>query len=250
MIWGAITPRCRWYGPHGADTVGQTDCPLRAACCHPGLASGTPPLATRRFGPDQRGARRLDCATHNEVGTAKTDALRHIHWLNRSIWQFPIDAWILQEVVSALRPNLSSKPNPSGRLGILIRHPTGPLGHARRGHQHRHSCRTNDPPGAGLWGLSSGNAVLPSLNIQWAGVLVSTLFWCRFRYSDQGGVMDREHVRGFTRRTLHSDLHTHGWAPVRWAGPMYPKFKKVDRVTLRRFSDARRHPLHVKAVAT
>jgi cephalosporin hydroxylase len=37
---------------------------------------------------------------------ARTDALRHIHWLNRSIWQFPIDAWILQEVVSAMRPEL------------------------------------------------------------------------------------------------------------------------------------------------
>jgi hypothetical protein len=87
-------------------------------------------------------------------------------------------------------------------------------------------------------------------NIQWAGVLVPTSFWCRFDYSDEGGVMECEDFRWFTRRTLHSDLHTHGRAPVRWAGPMYPKLAKVDRVTLRQFSDALRHHLHVEAVAT
>jgi cephalosporin hydroxylase len=63
---------------------------------------------------------------------ARTDSLRHVRWLDHSVWQFPIDAWILQEVVSSLRPELIVETGTyPGRLRLLLRHATRSLGRAR-----------------------------------------------------------------------------------------------------------------------
>jgi cephalosporin hydroxylase len=37
---------------------------------------------------------------------AKTENTRTVTWLGENIWQHPNDAWLLQEVVSELRPDL------------------------------------------------------------------------------------------------------------------------------------------------
>jgi cephalosporin hydroxylase len=36
----------------------------------------------------------------------KTDNVRSVRWLGRPVWQYPLDAWVLQEVISKLRPDL------------------------------------------------------------------------------------------------------------------------------------------------
>lgn len=36
----------------------------------------------------------------------KTDNVRNVSWLGHPIWQYPLDAWVLQEVISELRPDL------------------------------------------------------------------------------------------------------------------------------------------------
>jgi cephalosporin hydroxylase len=41
-----------------------------------------------------------------KAALVRTDRLRHVRWLDHGVWQFPIDAWILQEVISDLRPEL------------------------------------------------------------------------------------------------------------------------------------------------
>lgn len=36
----------------------------------------------------------------------RTNQLRDVQWLGHPIWQFPMDAWVLQEVISTLKPGL------------------------------------------------------------------------------------------------------------------------------------------------
>jgi len=36
----------------------------------------------------------------------QTDNMLTVRWLGRQIWQFPMDAWVMQEVISELRPDL------------------------------------------------------------------------------------------------------------------------------------------------
>jgi cephalosporin hydroxylase len=36
----------------------------------------------------------------------KTDNAHRVRWLGRQIWQFPMDVWLLQEMVSTLRPDV------------------------------------------------------------------------------------------------------------------------------------------------
>ena len=37
---------------------------------------------------------------------AKTDDARIVRWLDKPIWQYPLDAWIIQEVVGELKPDI------------------------------------------------------------------------------------------------------------------------------------------------
>ena len=50
---------------------------------------------------DQRAARRVLQAI-----IAKTDDVETVRWLGRPIWQYPLDAWVIQEMVVGLRPDL------------------------------------------------------------------------------------------------------------------------------------------------
>lgn len=65
----------------------------------------------RQFGPgggtqlanylDQRAARRVLQAI---IG--KTNDVETVRWLDRPIWQYPLDAWLLQEMIGSLKPDL------------------------------------------------------------------------------------------------------------------------------------------------
>ena len=36
----------------------------------------------------------------------KTNNVKTVRWLGRPVWQYPLDAWVLQEVISELKPDL------------------------------------------------------------------------------------------------------------------------------------------------
>jgi 2-polyprenyl-3-methyl-5-hydroxy-6-metoxy-1,4-benzoquinol methylase len=52
----------------------------------------------------------------------------------------------------------------------------------------------------------------------------------RFDYDDQGGLMDRGHLRWFTRRTLAEDLVAAGWRPTTWRFVTLGTRRPVNRV--------------------
>jgi cephalosporin hydroxylase len=66
---------------------------------------------TRQLGPggktqfahylDQRAAKRV-----LEAIIAKTNDVETVRWLGRPIWQYPLDAWVLQEMIGSLKPDL------------------------------------------------------------------------------------------------------------------------------------------------
>ena len=37
---------------------------------------------------------------------AKTDDVKTVKWLHKSIWQYPLDAWVIQEVIGHLQPDV------------------------------------------------------------------------------------------------------------------------------------------------
>jgi cephalosporin hydroxylase len=41
-----------------------------------------------------------------EALVRRTDNVRNVRWLGQPIWQFPLDAWVLQEAISEKRPDL------------------------------------------------------------------------------------------------------------------------------------------------
>jgi len=50
---------------------------------------------------DQRAAKRV-----LEAIIAKTNDVETVRWLDRPIWQYPLDAWVMQEMIGALKPEL------------------------------------------------------------------------------------------------------------------------------------------------
>lgn len=50
---------------------------------------------------DRRAARRLLRAI-----IVRTDDVKTVRWLGKPVWQYPVDAWVLQEYVSEMRPDL------------------------------------------------------------------------------------------------------------------------------------------------
>jgi cephalosporin hydroxylase len=50
---------------------------------------------------DQRAANRV-----LEAIIAKTNDVETVRWLDRPIWQYPLDAWVMQEMIGAIKPDL------------------------------------------------------------------------------------------------------------------------------------------------
>lgn len=50
---------------------------------------------------DRRAARRV-----LESIIAKTNDVKTVHWLGRPIWQYPLDLWIIQEMIAEQKPDL------------------------------------------------------------------------------------------------------------------------------------------------
>lgn len=87
-------------------------------------------------------------------------------------------------------------------------------------------------------------------NLQFLGILGPALLRGRFEYSDGGGVMDRGHLRWFTRSSLEGALLSTGWRPQRWSGSCgQGKRAALHRVTRGRLGDLLHHQIYCVARA-
>jgi SAM-dependent methyltransferase len=81
-------------------------------------------------------------------------------------------------------------------------------------------------------------------NLQYLGILGPALLRGRFEYSDEGGVMDRGHLRWFTRPSLDATLVGAGWRPRTWSGSCgHGTRARLDRISGHRLSGVLRHQL-------
>jgi 2-polyprenyl-3-methyl-5-hydroxy-6-metoxy-1,4-benzoquinol methylase len=86
------------------------------------------------------------------------------------------------------------------------------------------------------WVTSGGQLVISVPNLRYFR-LVGSLARGRFDYSDEGGLMDRTHLRWFTRASLARELELAGWTPVLWGMPDGHRSRRLDRATLGRLGD-------------
>lgn len=86
------------------------------------------------------------------------------------------------------------------------------------------------------WVLPAGQLVISVPNLRHFRV-VRSLLAGHFDYADEGGVMDRTHLRWFTRASLANELGLAGWQPVVWGKPDGARSRQLDRLTLGRFGD-------------
>jgi SAM-dependent methyltransferase len=68
------------------------------------------------------------------------------------------------------------------------------------------------------WVTADGRLVVSVPNLRYWRVVRELLVRGRFEYSDDGGLMDRSHLRWFTHSSLDSALRAAGWIPQRWGG--------------------------------
>ena len=97
------------------------------------------------------------------------------------------------------------------------------------------------------WVVPGGQLVISVPNLRHFRVLVA-LARGRFTYADEGGVMDRTHLRWFTRQALTSDLQAAGWDPVRWGAPDGRRSRRIDRASVGYLGDFLVPQLRVLAV--
>jgi 2-polyprenyl-3-methyl-5-hydroxy-6-metoxy-1,4-benzoquinol methylase len=86
------------------------------------------------------------------------------------------------------------------------------------------------------WLAPGGELVLSVPNLRYFRLLLA-LVRGRFDYSDAGGLMDRTHLRWFTRASLGDDLAASGWQPRIWGSPDGARSRRLDRALGGRFGD-------------
>lgn len=87
-------------------------------------------------------------------------------------------------------------------------------------------------------------------NVQCARYLLLIMLTGKFTYSDDGGWLDRGHLRWFSRRTLTADLKAAGWSVKRADGKVLGRFSQMlYRLTGGRARDLAFYQLHIMAVA-
>jgi 2-polyprenyl-3-methyl-5-hydroxy-6-metoxy-1,4-benzoquinol methylase len=80
------------------------------------------------------------------------------------------------------------------------------------------------------WLASDGQLIISVPNLRYVRIILS-LIQGRFDYSDEGGLMDRTHLRWFTRRSLARELERAGWTVVKWGAPDGPRSRRLNRLT-------------------
>jgi hypothetical protein len=105
-----------------------------------------------------------------------------------------------------------------------------------------------DPWGAIRRARSWGKRIAVSVpNLRYHAILSSLLVRGEFEYADEGGLMDRSHLRWFTKKSLDRALRSTGWQPVRWGGSWGPKRRMAAELTFGLFDEFLWHQLHVIA---
>jgi len=85
-------------------------------------------------------------------------------------------------------------------------------------------------------------------NLRFLGLLGPVLVRGRFEYSDGGGLLDRGHLRWFTRSSLEHALHSSGWTPLSWSGESGTGARALaNRLTGHFFAELLCHQLYMKA---
>lgn len=68
------------------------------------------------------------------------------------------------------------------------------------------------------WAAADAQLVISVPNLMYYGI-VKALLSGRFDYTEAGGLMDRTHLRWWTRQTLSDNLEAAGWMPEIWGAP-------------------------------
>ncbi|MGI9119205.1 MAG: class I SAM-dependent methyltransferase [Acidimicrobiales bacterium] len=85
-------------------------------------------------------------------------------------------------------------------------------------------------------------------NFRYLGILGPALLLGRFEYSDDGGIMDRGHLRWFTRASMGRALASCGWSPTKWSGAAGTgKRALLNRVSGQRLAGLLSHQIYVLA---
>jgi 2-polyprenyl-3-methyl-5-hydroxy-6-metoxy-1,4-benzoquinol methylase len=80
---------------------------------------------------------------------------------------------------------------------------------------------------AGQWVGATGMLAASVPNLRHVRVLADLALRGRFAYADSG-VMDRTHLRWFTRASLGQALAETGWRPVEWGGSVSPRLRRAN----------------------
>ncbi len=84
------------------------------------------------------------------------------------------------------------------------------------------------------WVRDGGSAAISVPNLRHVRVLQQLVLHGEFAYEERG-IMDRTHLRWFTRRSLDRTLIESGWRPQRWRGRVSPRLQPVNERFGRRF---------------
>jgi 2-polyprenyl-3-methyl-5-hydroxy-6-metoxy-1,4-benzoquinol methylase len=100
------------------------------------------------------------------------------------------------------------------------------------------------------WAAPGGRLAISVPNLRDLRIVGRLLARGDFSYSDQGGMMDRTHLRWFTRRTLDRDLLAAGWEPERHGVVCGPTRGRLNRLARGGLAGLLAHQLHVIARAS
>lgn len=97
------------------------------------------------------------------------------------------------------------------------------------------------------WVVDGGRIAVSVPNLRCYSILLGLLLRGEFDYVPSGGMMDRGHLRWFTRRSLDAALVDAGWKPVARTGGLGPKRRALAAVSLGLLSDMLPYQLHAVA---
>jgi 2-polyprenyl-3-methyl-5-hydroxy-6-metoxy-1,4-benzoquinol methylase len=80
------------------------------------------------------------------------------------------------------------------------------------------------------WVAPSANLVLSVPNLRYFRILVRLAVEGRFDYDDAGGLMDRTHLRWFTKKSLTDELLKAGWRPEKWGRPSGQRSLRISQL--------------------
>jgi SAM-dependent methyltransferase len=100
------------------------------------------------------------------------------------------------------------------------------------------------------WTRWGRELVISTPNLRHFRVVAALALHGRFDYEPEGGIMDRTHLRWFTRRSLDAQLRSVGWTPKAWNMPVKGRAARLDAITGSRLAEVMAGQLQVVATST